>query len=126
VAQEEAQESRSQVERQETHQARAPANVTEEPIPAQTPAHRSIQHEEEPVQEVRTKVEVPHVTQPVKAEVPVQRVAEPTQTVEDANEEEPEVQNQPLRATSRSGSKFDLQGQENAVLYRVSISFISH
>jgi hypothetical protein len=63
---------------------------------------------------------VPHIEQPVKVEVVEQRVPEPEQIVEDVNEEEREVQNQPLGAAKKSGSKFGLQGQENAVLYRVS------
>ena len=67
-------------------------------------------------------VEVPHVEQPVEPEVAVERVAKPREIVEDAKEE-PEEQNPPLGGMPRTNSKFDLQGQENAVLYRPEFAY---
>ena len=57
-----------------------------------------------------SKKETPHVNQPAESEGVAQRAAKQEQVVENDNEEQPEVQNKPLGATQRSGSKFDLQG----------------
>jgi hypothetical protein len=58
-----------------------------------------------------------------KKETPVvtPSLVKPKATPE-AKNGKPEL-NQPLAVSNRKGSKFDLQGQENAVLYRVRNHF---